>query len=227
MKILHATDLHFNKKRFEWITNEGSQLDYDILCLTGDFLNTSYKCKTPIEQQIDWITGWTSKLDRPTFICSGNHDIQEERVTESLKSLFMLDEDDDYREAYFEERLSTQTVKADWILELANRHIFVDHSITNLNGIKIGCAPYGTEDFSKYHHCDILLNHQPPANTETSTDKLGDWGCPNLRAALDQKDIEPRLILSGHIHKPIKNRTTLGDIEIRNPGVNTEVYTFG
>ena len=115
----------------------------------------------------------------PTFTCSGNHDIQEERITESLESLFMLEEDDDFREAYFEERLSTRTAKADWILELAN--------------------------------------------TETSTDKLGDWGCPHLRAALDQKDIEPRLILSGHIHSPINNEFKLAETLIRNAGLNIKL----
>ena len=227
MKILHATDIHFNKKRFEWITNEGNQLDYDILCLTGDFLNTSFKCRTPIEQQVDWISKWAKQLNRPTLICSGNHDIQEETVTESLESLFMLDEEETYQESYFEETISTQTTtQADWILDMASSHVFVDRSITELNGIKIGCVPYGTEDFSKYRHCDILLNHQPPARTETSTDKLGDWGCTHLRSAIEHKEISPTMILSGHIHNPLKNRATLGNVEIFNPGVKAEIYKF-
>jgi len=222
MKILHATDLHFNKQRFEWILNEGNDLDYDILCLTGDFLNTSYKCRTPIEQQIEWITEWTKKLNRPTFICSGNHDIQEEVITESLKSLFMLDEEEGYQNTYLEETVTTQTTaQADWILKLASNQVFVDHSITEINGLKIGCIPYGTEDFSKYRHCDILLNHQPPANTPTSIDKLGDWGCSHLRAAIDHKDIEPTLILSGHIHSPLGKEFKLAETRIRNAGLST------
>ena len=39
MKILHTTDLHFNKKWFNWI--EKQQNGYDILCITGDFLESS------------------------------------------------------------------------------------------------------------------------------------------------------------------------------------------
>jgi len=38
MKILHVTDLHFNKKWFEWILEV--QDDYDVVCITGDFLDS-------------------------------------------------------------------------------------------------------------------------------------------------------------------------------------------
>ena len=39
MKILHTTDLHFNKQWFKWI--EAQQNKYDIFCITGDFLDDS------------------------------------------------------------------------------------------------------------------------------------------------------------------------------------------
>ena len=54
LNILHTTDLHFNKQWFEWIANQ--QENYDVFCITGDFLNDS-KDETLLEQ-IEWITIW-------------------------------------------------------------------------------------------------------------------------------------------------------------------------
>lgn len=73
MKILHTTDLHFNKQWFEWLENQ--QDIYDVFCITGDFLEDS-KDETLL-QQIEWITQWMQKFKKPLFICSGNHDIEE------------------------------------------------------------------------------------------------------------------------------------------------------
>lgn len=73
MKILHTTDLHFNKHWFLWIANQ--QDNYDVFCITGDFLEDS-KEETLLEQ-IDWITHWMKNFKKPLFVCSGNHDIEE------------------------------------------------------------------------------------------------------------------------------------------------------
>ena len=73
MKILHTTDLHFNKQWFKWI--KAQQNKYDIFCITGDFLDDS-KDETLLEQ-IDWITIWMKSFKKPLFVCSGNHDIEE------------------------------------------------------------------------------------------------------------------------------------------------------
>ncbi len=73
LNILHTTDLHFNKQWFEWIANQ--QENYDVFCITGDFLNDS-KDETLLEQ-IEWITIWMKLFKKPLFVCSGNHDIEE------------------------------------------------------------------------------------------------------------------------------------------------------
>ncbi|MEA2019243.1 MAG: metallophosphoesterase [Campylobacterota bacterium] len=73
MKILHTTDLHFNKHWFEWIKNQ--QNNYDIFCITGDFLED--KKEESLLEQIDWISSWMKDFKKPLFICSGNHDIEE------------------------------------------------------------------------------------------------------------------------------------------------------
>jgi Icc-related predicted phosphoesterase len=73
MKILHTTDLHFNKHWFTWITSQ--QNNYDVFCITGDFLESS-KDETLMEQ-IEWVTNWMKSFQKPLFVCSGNHDIEE------------------------------------------------------------------------------------------------------------------------------------------------------
>lgn len=73
MKIIHTTDLHFNVDWFNWISPQ--QVNFDVLCITGDFLDDS-KDTTMIEQ-IEWITKWMKYFNKPLFVCSGNHDIEE------------------------------------------------------------------------------------------------------------------------------------------------------
>ena len=73
MKILHTTDLHFNKNWFTWIASQ--QNNYDVFCITGDFLESS-KDETLLEQ-IEWISSWMKSFKKPLFVCSGNHDIEE------------------------------------------------------------------------------------------------------------------------------------------------------
>lgn len=73
MKILHTTDLHFNKEWFSWI--EEQQPHFDVFCITGDFLESSKE--ETLKEQIEWISAWLRKFQKPLFVCSGNHDIEE------------------------------------------------------------------------------------------------------------------------------------------------------
>ena len=61
MKILHTTDLHFNKYWFKWIADQ--QENFDIFCITGDFLE-SRKDETLLEQ-IDWVSSWMREFKKP------------------------------------------------------------------------------------------------------------------------------------------------------------------
>ena len=72
MQLLHTTDLHFNKKWFEWLYEQ--QDSYDVLCITGDFLEPQKM--EPLEVQIEWISDKLAKFEKPLFVCSGNHDIE-------------------------------------------------------------------------------------------------------------------------------------------------------
>lgn len=73
MKVLHVTDLHFNKKWLEWIRQQ--QGNFDVFCISGDFLESS-KPET-LQEQIKWTISWIKRFEKPLFTCSGNHDIEE------------------------------------------------------------------------------------------------------------------------------------------------------
>jgi len=73
MKILHTTDLHFNKQWFKWIKVQENK--YDAFCISGDFLEDT-KVES-LSEQIEWVSNWICKFKKPLFTCSGNHDIEE------------------------------------------------------------------------------------------------------------------------------------------------------
>ena len=71
MKILHATDLHYNKSWFKFIKNLES--NFDIVCITGDFIDAFDQAG--IAPQIAYVSEWLASFNKPVFVCSGNHDV--------------------------------------------------------------------------------------------------------------------------------------------------------
>ena len=186
MKILHCSDLHFNKNWFKWLTQQ--QNDIDIFCISGDLLDSS-KDETLLEQ-IDWLKDWIKQFQKTLFICSGNHDIEE------------FDNED-------------------WLNKINTSNYYPDNVIKTIKNIKFGCYPYlGADGYYEFDECDILITHVPPAKTDTSTDKNNnDWGDNELFNAIKNKIINPKIILCGHMHKPIKIICILNTSTIYNPGV--------
>ena len=186
MKILHCSDLHFNKNWFKWLTQQ--QNDIDIFCISGDLLDSS-KDETLLEQ-IDWLKDWIKQFQKTLFICSGNHDIEE------------FDNED-------------------WLNKINTSNYYPDNVIKTIKNIKFGCYPYlGADGYYEFDECDILITHVPPAKTDTSTDKnKSDWGDKELYNAIKNKIINPKIILCGHMHKPIQNICILNTSTIYNPGV--------
>lgn len=72
LKILHVTDLHFNQAQCNWVLQQCA--DFDLLCLTGDFLDDRYGQAKPVELQITWLKAWFATFTVPVLVCSGNHD---------------------------------------------------------------------------------------------------------------------------------------------------------
>lgn len=72
MRLIHLSDLHYKQHWFDWIATQ--QNDYDVFCITGDFLDTSLSIC--LSEQINWVSEWMKAFEKPLFVCSGNHDIE-------------------------------------------------------------------------------------------------------------------------------------------------------
>lgn len=190
--ILHVTDLHCHQGHFEWITQQFET--FDILCLSGDLIDH------PEESgEIEWVSNWLNCLKKPTFICSGNHDVEQEMMgNEELLSLDSSVDDFD---------------PVDWD---------TDNSICQIQHLTIGCVPFDEPNLADFYRCDILLHHVPPAKTATSYQKGKDWGCTDLYFVLKHGCIRPHYLLCGHVHHPKANRDMINNTIVLNPGATFE-----
>ena len=68
MKILHASDLHFDKAKFDQILD----LEFDVCCISGDLIDASQK---GVSEQKAWVRRWLENFKGRIFVCSGNHDV--------------------------------------------------------------------------------------------------------------------------------------------------------
>jgi len=184
MKLLHTTDLHFHTTWYKWIASQ--EIFYDVICLSGDLLDTSNGIS--IELQKEWVLSCILKIKKPLFVCSGNHDIEDD-------------------------------IDLKWLKTLSKHDFYFDNSIKSIENIKIGCVSYMNIDgYYDFNECDILLNHEPPANLDVAIEKNKDLGNKELYRVLKNKIIQPRLILSGHIHNPKKTTSKINSTIVYNPG---------
>ena len=187
MEILHTTDLHFNTHWFKWI--EEQQDKYDVFCISGDFLEDS-KDETLLEQ-IEWVSNWIRKFQKPLFVCSGNHDIEE------------LDNED------WLSKIDTSNYYPDNSTKTIDEVKFGCYPFI------------GSEGYYEFDDCEVLVTHLPPTNTKTSTDKNGnDWGDPELQRAIKNNIISAKVVLCGHMHHPTETIDKVKDTIIYNTGVD-------
>ncbi len=160
LTILHVTDLHSHQPHYEWIAQQSES--YDILCLSGDLI------EHPRESgQVEWVTAWLNTLTKPTFICSGNHDIEKESISNeellnldsSIDDCDPMDWDTD-RYAFTEKAL--QRKASFWMNTIHNKWVYADNTVRKIQHITIGCAPCNDPILSDFDQCDILLHHLPP-----------------------------------------------------------------
>jgi Icc-related predicted phosphoesterase len=116
MTILHLTDLHFNKRWFNWLPNNAPA--HDLLILSGDLLNLSDL--TAHTDQIAWVADWINDYPRPLCVCSGPSDLEWDGAVER------------WTPAY-------------WLRNFANRQAWADGtrvSFNNLSVLNIGCTTH-------------------------------------------------------------------------------------
>ncbi|WP_223292918.1 MULTISPECIES: metallophosphoesterase family protein [Shewanella] len=192
MKLLHVSDLHFNRAQFEWVREQARH--YDLLCISGDLLDGSWQQSFSSDEQVEWIRQWTSTLPLPTFICSGNHDL--------------LPLQDDIQ------------ASAHWLTTLKSQRVSVDNDIVDIFGHKFGCIPYDSPEFYLFRDCDVLLHHVPPSKLKVARQEGNNWGCANIRTAIEFGELKAKFLLCGHVHRPLARFSKFKNKFISNPGNN-------
>lgn len=149
------------------------------------------------------------------FLCSGNHDLEiEDELNFDLNDFSSAMDDD---EGYHQNDDIENKPASNWLLSCKSQNVFTDGDIQVINSITIGVAAYQTEQLSRFAQCDILLHHEPPANTKTAIQDNTDWGSKCLYDAL-KKIIAPQYVLCGHVHKPLAHNSKIKNTIIINPG---------
>lgn len=218
LSILHVTDLHFNRTACEWL---GKQKSVDVICISGDLFDDSVNATLSLSEQAVWYRQFLMTLTVPVYVCSGNHDIEQDDLAwQMVTDTFDMDSDDDFYESD-EFDLISNTIPSgekNWVTELAAPNIHIDGTINTLKGWTFGCARYGTNDYARFRDCDILLTHVPPIGTETALMAGDDWGCAEIEFALQSGTISPTYLLCGHVHRPHRHVELKWQTTISNPG---------
>jgi Icc-related predicted phosphoesterase len=103
--------------------------------------------------------------------------------------------------------------EGNWLYDLEDNNVFV-HKKIEINGLKIDSRPFLSDEFD--YDTDILIYHIPPNKTFTSIDKkLRDFGDAYLRILLEN-EFNPKFVLCGHIHNPLKLKDKVGKSLIIN-----------
>jgi Icc-related predicted phosphoesterase len=67
MKLVHVSDLHANRRRFNWVLDHAEA--YDLIAYTGDFPDNFGAESSATQAQ--WITARMRALPRPLLWCPG------------------------------------------------------------------------------------------------------------------------------------------------------------
>ncbi len=165
---------------------------HDVVVMSGDMLDLTLA--TPPQQQIAWVSAWLNAFPRPIAVCSGNHDLEWDSANER------------WTPAY-------------WLRRIANPLVWTDGQRVRLNGLSI--LSIGATTRPKGGMADVWIAHAPPSGTLVATRLNGDdVGDPDLVAPV--RRYAPRLVLSGHVHRPLSWQAHVDGTLYLNPGCNPD-----
>lgn len=115
-------------------------------------------------------------------------------------------------------------IDSPWMDEI--KKVYKDNDIINIDGFKVGMVAYLYEDLEPFDDCDILLAHVPPKYSKTARTKNKDYGDEMLYRAIKYNFLKAKVILCGHIHKPIKRYEKLKNTKIYNNAKTYKIIDF-
>ena len=206
MRSLFVSDLHYDLKQLDWVYEVAENLD--LVIIGGDLLDIS----APVDAraQILVVLKYLERLRGRTqvIVCSGNHDLDA--------------------------RGSDGEKYARWIGKAQAFGVHTDGRSAELDGTLFTVCPWWdgpktreavgrllARDQARAKKQWIWVYHSPPQDSPTSWVGKRHIGDVDLVAWI--RELEPNLVLSGHIHQSpfVKNGSwvdRLGDTWVFNPG---------
>ena len=186
MKILHVTDLHLNTRWFQWLIT--SAPPSDIVCISGDLLDRENPL--PHATQVELVSEWLRRFDRPLCVCSGDHDLEW-----------------DIRHGCWR--------KARWLAAPLAPHVHGDGALFELHGVRVHSVSLTT--YPKGLAADVWVVHAPPEGVAVGREYAGpDFGEPSMVDTIAR--LRPKLVLSGRVHEPASWFERRDGVMHLNPG---------
>jgi Icc-related predicted phosphoesterase len=181
MNIWITTDLHFNKFQFEFLVKQ--QDKYDILTINGDLLDS----REDFNIQTKWINKTLNSINKPVFICSGNHDLDDEMNCNWLSGKNLI--------------LDNRTKTINGVKFGVAPYMDADFSkFYDCNILLYHIPPKNTQT-AKVKGKRFIQ----------------DLGCEMVYEALKHNIIQPEYLLCGHLHKTLATTDTINATTIINP----------
>ncbi len=184
MRILSVTDLHYRLPAFDWLVQ--AAVDADLVTVSGDLLDIV--APVPHETQAVVVTAYLQRLaeQAPVVVCSGNHDLDGPGPTGEQH--------------------------AQWLARLDEAGVTRDGQSVDVDGVRFTAAPWWDGPLTREAVGRLLhdaatdrprrwvwLYHAPPAGTRLTFDGRRSFPDESLAAWIG--DLEPDVVLCGHIHQ--------------------------
>lgn len=175
-RILHVSDLHNDQRWLAWVAEHC--VEVDLVCIAGDLQNAF--APIGMHAQAKQLREWLVSLSAPICVVDGNHDFWTAHGSIDLHA------------------------DGGWLKLLRGRGnvLGVPGDVIDFRDLRIACNGWlQVPDLDR--PVDVLVTHAPPSGCQCAAGAEGiDVGDPDLWPAV--QEYPPRIVLSGHIHKPRK-----------------------
>ena len=199
LRVLHCSDLHFEKRWFDWIRQQCHL--YQAVVVSGDLIGRVENVS--MHEQVTWVTEWIANFPgKRLIVCSGNHDERPDDVPPALQN---------------------------WIQDLNYPHVTTDRQSVQIGDWNFECVPWNQMPLRGGPRQVAVCHCPPegaktaiaePECVDFGDFELGEW----LRQTQDQGAAAPfppaAIVLSGHTHRARRWWDRIGEYSYSfNPGV--------
>ena len=198
LRVLHCSDLHFEKSWFHWIRRKSAF--FQAVVISGDLIGRAGKIS--MHEQVNWVTEWIATFPGKCLIlCSGNHDERPDDVPPALQN---------------------------WLGDLNYPHVTTDRQNIQIEDWNFECVPWnempqrGGPRQIAVCHCPpegAKTAIAEPECVDFGDFELGEWLRQPQGHASDELFPPAAIVLSGHTHRSRRWWDRVGTSYSFNPGV--------